>query len=349
MKTDVFCPRIALTTGEPAGIGPDIVIQAIQTDFPAELVAIADPGLLLQRSRLLNLPLEIIHYQPAAPAEEHVPGTLKIMPVTAGKECVPGKPDTMTAPYVLETLKIAARGCLQREFSAMVTAPVHKAVINEAGHAFSGHTEFLAGICGAPCPVMMLADKTLRVALVTTHMPLSAVSRALTTGRLTDVINVICHDLRERLGIAVPRLLVCGLNPHAGEGGYLGREEIEIIIPVLEKFRGQGVCISGPVPADTAFTPECLAQTDVVITMFHDQGLPVLKSRGFGSIVNITLGLPIIRTSVDHGTALALAGSGQAVCSSLIAAIECALEMADIEHGRNTQQGTAPKNPMPSV
>jgi 4-hydroxythreonine-4-phosphate dehydrogenase len=198
MNTEIFCPRIALTTGEPAGIGPDIVIQAAQKSFASELVVIADPELLRQRSRLLNLPLEIIHYQPAAPAERHIPGTLKIMPVTAGKECVPGKPDPMTARYVLETLKIAAGGCLRREFAAMVTAPVHKAVINEAGHAFSGHTEFLAGICGAPSPVMMLADKTLRVALVTTHLPLSAVSRALTIKRLTDVINVTCHDLQER-------------------------------------------------------------------------------------------------------------------------------------------------------
>jgi 4-hydroxythreonine-4-phosphate dehydrogenase len=341
MNTEIFCPRIVLTTGEPAGIGPDIVIQAAQKHFAAELVVIADPELLTQRSRLLNLPLEIIHYQPADPAERHVPGTLKIMPVSSGKQCVPGKPDPVTALYVLETLKIAASGCLRREFAAMVTAPVHKAIINMAGHAFSGHTEFLAGICGVPCPVMMLTDKTLRVALVTTHIPLSAVSRALTTRRLTDVINVIRHDLQERLGIVGPRLLICGLNPHAGEGGYLGREEIEIIIPVLDKLRSQGVRITGPVPADTAFTPERLAHADVVITMFHDQGLPVLKSRGFGGIVNITLGLPIIRTSVDHGTALSLAGTGQSSCSSLIAAIECALEMVHTAHDRENRSGPA--------
>lgn len=349
MNTEIFCPRIAITTGEPAGIGPDIVIQTAQKSFAAELVVIADSELLTQRSRLLNLPLAITPYQPAAPAERHIPGTLKILPVASGKDCVPGKPDPMTAPYVLETLKIAATGCLRREFAAMVTAPVHKAVINEAGHAFSGHTEFLAIICGAPCPVMMLADKTLRVVLVTTHLSLSAVSRALTTRRLTDVISVTCHDLLERLGIVGPRLLVCGLNPHAGENGYLGREEIEIIIPVLEKLRSRGIRITGPVAADTAFTSERLAHTDVVITMFHDQGLPVLKSRGFGDIVNITLGLPIIRTSVDHGTALSLAGTGQASCSSLMAAIECALEMAYIEHGRNTLQGNAAGNPLPAA
>ena len=345
MSTEIFCPRIALTTGEPAGIGPDIVIQAAQQSFAVELVVIADPELLMQRSRLLNLPLALIHYQPTTTAVRHVPGTLKIMPVTAGKECIPGRPAPITARYVLETLKIAAAGCLRREFAAMVTAPVHKAIINEAGHAFSGHTEFLAGICKATCPVMMLADKTLRVALVTTHLPLSAVGRAITTKRLTDVINVTCHDLRERFGFTDPRLLVCGLNPHAGEGGYLGREEIEIIIPALDRLRRKGARITGPVPADTAFTPEHLAHTDVVITMFHDQGLPVLKSRGFGSIVNITLGLPIIRTSVDHGTALSLAGTGQAVCTSLIAAIECALDMAYIEHVQSHRTA----HPLPSA
>jgi 4-hydroxythreonine-4-phosphate dehydrogenase len=342
MKTDVYCPRIALTTGEPAGIGPDIVIQAAQRYFTSELVVIADPEMLLQRSRLLGVPLDLLRYQTGAPAQKHVPGTLKIMPVSAGEECVPGTPDPVTVPYVLETLKLAASGCLRHEFDAMVTAPVHKAVINEAGHVFTGHTEYLAGICAAPCPVMMLADKSLRVVLTTTHMPLSAVSRALTAERLTAVINVTWRELSERLGIAVPRLLVCGLNPHAGEGGYLGREEIEIIIPVVENFKTRGVQITGPVPADTAFTPERLEHTDVVITMFHDQGLPVLKSRGFGNIVNITLGLPIIRTSVDHGTALTLAGSGQAVCSSLIAAIEYAMDMARIEHDQNALRGPLP-------
>jgi len=334
MRTDTDCPRIALTTGEPAGIGPDIVIRAAQSSFPCELVVIADPELLGQRAKLLNQPLALIDYIPASPAQEHAPGTLKIIPVTAGVECVPGKPDPANAVYVLDTIRAACRGCLQHEFDGMVTAPVQKSVINESGHLFTGHTEFLAEICGTASPVMMLADKGLRVALVTTHMPLSAVSGAITRERLTSVIHVVRQDLRERFDIPNPRLLVCGLNPHAGENGYLGREEIEIISPVLDKLRHHGARIIGPVPADTAFTRESLAQTDAVLSMFHDQGLPVLKSRGFGSIVNITLGLPVIRTSVDHGTALSLAGTGKAGCSSLIAAIGCALDMAQSKYRR---------------
>jgi len=334
MSTETFCPRIALTSGEPAGIGPDIVIQAAQRSFPAELVVIAEPGLLAARAELLHLPLALAGYSPGCPAQNHIPGTLKILPVNTVMECVPGRPDPANADYVLETLRTACSGCLQHEFAAMVTAPVQKAVINDAGYSFSGHTEFLADVCGAACPVMMLADRELRVALVTTHLPLSAVSEAITRERLTNVIHVLRHDLRERFGISNPRLLVCGLNPHAGEGGYLGREEIEIIAPVLDKLRGTGARIIGPVPADTAFTPEHLAETDVVVSMFHDQGLPVLKSRGFGGIVNITLGLSIIRTSVDHGTALSLAGTGKAACSSLIAAIECAVGMAQMAHRR---------------
>ncbi|MGH8119712.1 MAG: 4-hydroxythreonine-4-phosphate dehydrogenase PdxA [Gammaproteobacteria bacterium] len=349
MRTDPFCPRIALTSGEPAGIGPDIVIQAAQQSFPAELVVIADPELLAQRAKLLRLPLALSHYTPATPPQQHVPGTLKIIPVATGRECTPGRPDPATAGYVLDTLRIACRGCLQREFAAMVTAPVQKSVINDAGHPFTGHTEFLAGFCGATCPVMMLADRQLRVALVTTHLPLSAVNRMITKERLTNVINVILHDLQERFAIATPRLLVCGLNPHAGEGGYLGREEIEIISPVLEQMRGNGVRIVGPVPADTAFTPEHLAQADVVVSMFHDQGLPVLKSRGFGGIVNITLGLPIIRTSVDHGTALSLAGTGKAGCTSLIAAVKCATGMAHTEHRRAGPVFMAQTDPAQSV
>ena len=345
MRTETFCPRIVLTTGEPAGIGPDIVIQAAQRSITAELVVIADPEVLVQRARLLNLSLELISFNPAVPPQPHRPGSLKIISVTAGMNCTPGKPSPACAGYVLETLRIACRGCLQHEFAAMVTAPVHKAVINEAGHVFTGHTEFLAAICGATCPVMMLADQDLRVALITTHVPLSAVSGAITKERLADMLNVICHDLRKRFGISSPRLLVCGLNPHAGEGGYLGREEIGIIAPVLDKLRRRGVLITGPVPADTAFTQEHLAHTDVVVTMFHDQGLPVLKARGFGNIVNITLGLPIIRTSVDHGTAVSLAGTGKSSCSSLIAAIECALKMVQMEHAQENRPDTARANP----
>ena len=349
MSTETFCPRIAITTGEPAGIGPDIVIRAAQRSFPAQLVVVTDPDLIIERARLLGLPLELLPYHPGADPYTHVAGTLLIVPAVLSVKCMPGKPDHANAGYVLETLRIACRGCLQHEFAAMVTAPVHKAVINEAGYMFSGHTEFLAALCGSASPVMMLTDLELRVALVTTHLPLSAVTHAINTDRLTDVINVVCQDLRGRFDIPNPSILVCGLNPHAGESGYLGREEIDIIIPVLDKLRRQGIRITGPVPADTAFTPEHLAHTDVVITMFHDQGLPVLKSRGFGHIVNITLGLPIIRTSVDHGTALPLAGTGKAVCSSLVAAINCALKMAQLDVSRGNRTETTSDEPAHST
>ena len=346
MSIETFCPRIALTAGEPAGIGPDIVIQTAQRSFPAQLVLVADPELIRARASRLRLPLELIPYNPETMSRSHVAGTLLVAPVPLAMTCTPGTPDPGNAAYVLETLRVACRGCRQREFAAMVTAPVHKAVINEAGHVFSGHTEFLAALCGVTCPVMMLVDQTLRVALVTTHLPLAMVSKAITADRLECVLRVLWRDLQDYCGISDPRLLVCGLNPHAGEAGHLGREEIEIIMPALEKLRHAGLRINGPVAADTAFTPERLAQADVVVTMFHDQGLPVLKSRGFGSIVNITLGLPIIRTSVDHGTALSLAGTGQAGCSSLNAAIECALQMALTKHYRKKQAGSATDRPV---
>lgn len=331
MRTEPFCPRLALTVGEPAGIGPDIVIEAMQRPFPAQLVACADPDILTRRAALLNLPLALEDFRADSPASAHAPGVLPLIPVAAGKTCTPGAPDPAHAAYVLETLRSACHGCLQGEFDAMVTAPIHKSVINEAGFNFTGHTEYLAEVSGATTPVMMLADGSLRVALVTTHLPLTAVSGALSQDRLAAVLRVVHHDLQKRFSLRDPRLLVCGLNPHAGEGGYLGREEIEIITPVLNRLRGEGLLVTGPVPADTAFTPGCLAGTDVVVSMYHDQGLPVLKARGFGNIVNITLGLPIIRTSVDHGTALHLAGTGKADSSSLIAAIECALSMAHRE------------------
>lgn len=246
------------------------------------------------------------------------------MPVPLGAAVTPGVPDSANADYVLATLRRAVRGCREGEFSAMVTGPVHKATINRAGYRFSGHTEFIAAECDTAGPVMMLMNPDLRVALVTTHLPLSAVPAAITRHGLRHVLEVVQGDLRDRFGIAAPHLLVCGLNPHAGEQGYLGREEIEIIEPVLEELRRAGLDLIGPVPADTAFTPESLHGMDAVVAMYHDQGLPPLKARGFGDIVNITLGLPILRTSVDHGTAFSLAGTGRARADSLLAAIDCA-------------------------
>ncbi len=327
MIPDKFCPRIAVTSGEPAGIGPDIVILAAQQSFNAAIIAIADPDLLQQRAVQLGLPLELELFSKNQAVMPHQPGQLAILPVKQKITVHPGRPDPANAGYVLETLRIACEGCMQHGFDAMVTAPVHKAIINQAGYSFSGHTEFLAGICGINQPVMMLANAGLRVALVTTHLPLSEVSQSITREKLEQVLKVVWQGLRERFAINNPHMLICGLNPHAGEEGYLGQEELQIIMPALDKLRHDGMMLTGPVPADTAFTPDRLHNVDVVISMYHDQGLPVLKAHGFGETVNITLGLPIIRTSVDHGTALALAGTGKANCSSLLAAIHCAIDI----------------------
>ena len=335
MTTDQSIPRLAVTPGEPAGIGPDILITAIQQPFDAELIAVANPDLLKQRAALLNLPLTLVEFNSTIPSEIHRPGELKILPIDHQIKGIPGKPSPNDAGYILNTLKIACIGCLQNKFTAMVTAPVNKAVINEAGLPFTGHTEYLAEICGSGYPVMMLADQKLRVALVTTHLPLSEVSDAITYEKLKQVINIVWYDLHNRFDIQNPNILVCGLNPHAGENGYLGMEEKNIIIPALEDLRQNGLRLTGPVPADTAFNLENLQTFDVIVTMYHDQGLPVLKSRGFGEIVNITLGLPIIRTSVDHGTALSLAGTGQGNCSSLTSAINCAISLSKVNERQN--------------
>jgi len=327
-NSDPLIPRIVLCTGEPAGIGPDIVIDIANLPFGAELIAIADPHVLTHRAGLLGRTVRLLDYDPTAAPARHEPGTLKLVPLIAKKDVAPGIPEQCNAGYVLESIRQAVQGCLQGEFQAMVTAPVNKAVINHAGIPFTGHTEFIAELCGAAPPVMMLMNNTLRVALVTTHVPLAQVAAGLTREHLRQVITVVNRDMRQRMGIKHPRLLVCGLNPHAGEAGYLGREEIEVITPVLATLRSAGVAVTGPVPADTAFTPESLRHIDAVISMYHDQGLPVLKAQGFGEIVNVTLGLPLIRTSVDHGTALELAGTGKARSSSLRAAIQCAINMA---------------------
>lgn len=319
-------PRIALTPGEPAGIGPDLCVQLAQLEHVCQLVAIADPELLQQRARQLGLPLNIHIFDVEQPATEHRAGTLTVMPIelTAPADC--GKLNPANSRYVLETIRQATLGCLDGAFAAMVTAPLHKGVINDAGISFSGHTEFIADITGGT-PVMMLATPGLRVALATTHLPLSQVSAAITAETLSSIIHLLDGDLRRRFAIANPKILVCGLNPHAGENGHLGREEIEIIEPTLERLRGEGIHLYGPLPADTLFTPKYLENADVVLAMYHDQGLPVLKHKGFGQAVNVTLGLPVIRTSVDHGTALELAGTGRASLSSLQFALKTALDM----------------------
>jgi 4-hydroxythreonine-4-phosphate dehydrogenase len=317
-----------LTPGEPAGIGPDICVMLAQRPHPdVDLIAIADPELLQQRAARLGLALELLPPEPAASPRPVKPGQLRVAPVSLRQAAICGKLNPGNADYVLETLTQAAEGCLAGDYAGLVTGPVHKGVINDAGLAFTGHTEFLANLCQGH-PVMMLATPGLRVALVTTHLPLSEVSRSITAERLHRVASILHQDLQLRFGLKQPRIMVCGLNPHSGEQGHLGREEIEIIEPVLAKLNSTGMQLIGPLPADTVFTPVMLQQTDAVLTMYHDQGLPVLKHKGFGQAVNVTLGLPIIRTSVDHGTALPLAGTGQADLGSLQYAVKVAREMA---------------------
>ncbi|MGD8709504.1 MAG: 4-hydroxythreonine-4-phosphate dehydrogenase PdxA [Ectothiorhodospiraceae bacterium] len=318
---------LALTPGEPAGVGPDLVVALAQAARNPRLVAVADPDLLGERAKQLGTDLTIHEYRPDGPARCGA-GELEVLPVPLRRPARAGVLDAANAPYVLETLSLAAQGCRDGRFNALVTAPVHKGVINDAGVAFSGHTEFLARLCGDVTPVMMLAAGSLRVALVTTHLPLRDVADAITAETLERTSRILDADLRRWFGLEQPRILVAGLNPHAGEGGHLGREEIEIIEPALERLRGEGLVLEGPLPADTLFTPRHLQRADAVLAMYHDQGLPVLKYAGFGHAVNVTLGLPIIRTSVDHGTALDLAGTGQADGGSLRAAVDMAAELA---------------------
>jgi 4-hydroxythreonine-4-phosphate dehydrogenase len=318
--------RIALTLGEPAGIGVDLCIQLAQLDLPCQLVAIGSPELLMERAKQLGYPLQLYDFNADFPLTAQADGQLTVLPVALAEPAQCGQLNVANSAYVLETLRIATQGCLDGTFSAMVTAPVHKGIINDAGFSFSGHTEFIAEITGGH-PVMMLATEGLRVALVTTHLPLSEVSKAITAPVLEKVLRVLEHDLRTRFHIAKPNILVCGLNPHAGENGHLGREEIEVINPVLDMLRQQGFHLQGALPADSLFTHKYLESADAVLAMYHDQGLPVLKHKGFGRAVNITLGLPIIRTSVDHGTALDLAGTGKADLGSLQYALQCALMM----------------------
>jgi 4-hydroxythreonine-4-phosphate dehydrogenase len=320
--------RIALTPGEPAGIGPDLAIVLAQSAQPHEIVAIADPDLLRARAQLLGLPLHLreidLQDQPRASAA----GELSIFPVALAESAVPGQLNKHNARYILNTLDVAIEGCVKNQFAALVTGPVHKSIINDAGIPFSGHTEYLAEKTATEKVVMMLATSGLRVALATTHLPLKDVAGAINQYELAQVIRILHRDLQQQFGIAEPRILVCGLNPHAGEGGHLGREEIDIIEPALNDLRHEGINLIGPLPADTLFTPKYLDHADAVLAMYHDQGLPVLKFKGFGQAVNVTLGLPIIRTSVDHGTALDLAGTGKADSGSLNTALSYALDMA---------------------
>ncbi|MES9873274.1 MAG: 4-hydroxythreonine-4-phosphate dehydrogenase PdxA [Candidatus Sedimenticola sp. 6PFRAG7] len=321
-------PLLAVTPGEPAGIGPDLLVQYAQQPREASLVAVCDPGMLLQRAELLGLPLTIRLLDPGNPVVHHEAGTVSVLPVDMRQAAEPGKLSSANADYVVRSIEAATEGCLSGLFTALVTGPVHKGIINEAGLPFTGHTELLAELTGGARPVMMLACPELRVALATTHLPLKDVSAAITRESLEEVIRILHGDLSNRFGIVRPKILVCGLNPHAGEGGHLGSEEIETIEPVLGQLRAEQMDLVGPLPADTLFTPRYLEQADAVLAMYHDQGLPVLKHLGFGHAVNITLGLPIIRTSVDHGTALDLAGTGKAQSGSLKAAIESALFLA---------------------
>ncbi|NLQ17603.1 4-hydroxythreonine-4-phosphate dehydrogenase PdxA [Marinomonas sp. M1K-6] len=329
-KTAEPLPIIAITSGEPAGIGPDIILSALNEQvFPARLVVLADPQLLIDRANILGLKPQISCLAKPSDAMAHQAGVIQVVPILQAKKTTAGVLDLANAPYVLKTLKQAGEGCLRGDFDAIVTPPVHKGILCETGVHFSGHTEFFQAQCQSPHVVMMLATEAMKVALVTTHLPLKEISAAITEESISLVAKALNKDLQEKFGIAQPKILVCGLNPHAGEDGHLGREEIDIIIPTLNKLRQQGLDLIGPLPADTLFTPKYLNHADCVLAMYHDQGLPVLKYSGFGNAVNITLGLPIIRTSVDHGTAIDLAGSGKANNGSLNVAIQHAINMAN--------------------
>ncbi len=327
---------LVITAGEPAGIGPDLCVQLSVAPPAIPFVIIADKHLLQQRAALLGIPLQIRDYSDARESVGR-PDSLTVIHIPLVAECQPGVLSAANSEYVLATLLRAVQGCRMGEFAGMVTAPVHKGIINDAGIDFTGHTEFLAEQTDSGQVVMMLVGGGMRVALATTHLPLKDVPAAITATLLENVLRIIQHDLLQRFGIAQPRILVAGLNPHAGEGGYLGREEIEVMIPVLDRLRAEGMKVSVPLPADTLFTPHNLAQCDCVLAMYHDQGLPVLKYASFGQGVNVTLGLPIIRTSVDHGTALDLAGTGTADAGSLVEAIRLATRMADHEMTHNQQ------------
>ena len=321
-------PRLVLTTGESAGVGPDIVLAAAATDWPAQLVAVGCMATLSARNQALGLSVSLTPYTSGQETTAHQVNMLPVIDVPLATPCTPGQLNPDNAGHVLAQLELAIELCRTEECAAMVTAPVHKGVINDAGIPFSGHTEFLASKTGSESPVMLLTAGDLKVALATTHLPLRAVPDAITAHGLEHTLRVLDQGLRSSFGIAGPRITVLGLNPHAGENGHLGKDESEVITPVCEALRAEGLAIPGPISGDTAFSGAQRETTDAYLAMFHDQGLPVIKTEGFGEIVNVTLGLPIIRTSVDHGTALSLAGTGQADSSSMKKAVELAILMA---------------------
>lgn len=320
-------PVLVLTPGEPAGIGPEISVRLAARQPDRRIVMVADPDLLATVARRQALDVQIAEWSPGDGLQ---PGRIACSPVSLGAAVRPGALDTANAPYVLDCLRRAVQLVAQDEAAALVTGPVHKGVINDAGIAFSGHTEFLAALAGVPRVVMLLVAGELRVALATTHLALRAVPDAITAPSLLAVLNIMHADLQQRFGIDNPRIRVLGLNPHAGEGGHLGDEERKVIEPAIAQARASGMRVSGPASADTAFTPDALAGCDAILAMYHDQGLPVLKHAGFGEAVNVTLGLPFIRTSVDHGTALDIAGTGTARCSSLAQALDLAERLAKL-------------------
>ena len=324
----MYVPRIVITSGEPAGIGPDTCVALAQSSWEAGIVVAADAALLAATAAALGLPLAIEAYDSSKAPAPHRAGTLDVMHIPTPRDVIAGQPDPRNAAYVIEMLDRACDGCMNGEFAAMVTAPVQKSTLLDAGYAFTGHTEYLAARTRAALPVMLLVSDGLRVALVTTHLALADVPHAITRERLRATLQIVNMDVERHFSLAAPRIAVLGLNPHAGEAGHLGREEINVIAPVIQELRAQGLNIEGPVPADTAFTPRFLQTTDVIVAMYHDQGLPVIKHVGFGNGVNVTLGLPILRTSVDHGTALGLARTGTADAGSLRAALALAIELS---------------------
>lgn len=333
-------PILAITAGEPSGIGPDLCVQIAQLDWDYQILVICDKQLLLDRAKQLGLPLTVTEFDSSKKqANPHKPGHLWVKHVPLAEQSIAGELNTANGPYVLKTLDIATQGCIDGDWHAMVTAPLHKGVINDSEQvetgSFTGHTEYLRDFCGREEVVMMLATEDLRVALVTTHLPLRDVADAITPDRISRVARILDHDLKQFFALEKPRILVAGLNPHAGEGGHLGMEEIDVIEPTLKMLNDEGLNLIGPLPADTLYTPKQLEQADATLAMYHDQGLPVLKFHGFGRAANITLGLPIVRTSVDHGTALDLAGTGKADAGSLETALKVAAQMASASQSKS--------------
>ncbi|MBK4775603.1 4-hydroxythreonine-4-phosphate dehydrogenase PdxA [Candidatus Pantoea edessiphila] len=324
--------RIIITPGEPAGIGPDIIIQLAQRNWPVELVVCASPKLLNDRAAQLNLPLNLYNYHPDIVNKNRQVGNLAIIPIELSNPVTPGQLSIANSRYVIKTLIKSCNECIKGKFQAIVTGPVNKYIINNAGIPFTGHTELFARLASAKQVVMMLVNKKFRVALATTHIPLKSVSNFITKKHLYKIIYIIYEELQKKFFIKNPSIYICGLNPHAGDGGYIGTEEIETIIPVINELNMKGLKLTGPISADTIFQEKILKKADVILAMYHDQGLPVLKSFSFTKSVNVTLGLPFIRTSVDHGTALELASTGNANPESLFMALNLAIDMIEINN-----------------